>query len=151
MTDTIFALVIQVDHDRLLLPNTAVAEVAGLENFEVASDDTQDWVVGWHTTAERRIPVLSFEILAGRHRSETGKRARIIIVNPLGQRMASGGYAILAQDQPHLTSVKAENLSALALRPDDNDELVLSRVKIEDQEALIPDLEHIEGRIASLA
>lgn len=151
MSETIFALVIQISDDHLLLPNTAVAEVAGLDNFEPADEQAEDWVAGWYTTAERRIPVLSYEVLAGKHRADTGRRARVIIINPLGQRMASGGYAILAQDQPHLTSIKAESLSSLALRPGDNDELVLSRVKVEDQEAVIPDLENIEGRIASLA
>ena len=151
MSDTIFALVIQVAGDQLLLPNAAVAEVAGLDNFESAGDESQDWIAGWHSTAERKIPVLSFEVLAGRPRADAGKRARIIMINPLGQRMASGGYAILAQDQPHLTSIKADKLSSLALRPGDDDELVLSRVKVEDREALIPDLEHIEDRIASLA
>ena len=151
MSDTIFALIIQVTDDHLLLPNAAVAEVAGLDHFEPAGEETQDWVAGWHSTAERRIPVLSYEVLAGRHRADAGKRARIIIVNPLGQRMASGGYAILAQDQPHLTSVQAESLAALALREGDPEALVLSRVRVDDREAVIPDLEHIETRIASLA
>lgn len=150
MSDTLFALVIQIADDFLLLPNAAVAEVAGLEHYENAAPDAEEWIAGWHATAERRIPVLSFEALAGRPRAEAGKRGRIVIVNPIGQRMASG-FALLAQDQPHLASIKADSLASIALRPGDDDDLVLARVKIEKREALIPDLEQIEARIASLA
>lgn len=151
MSDTVFALIIEVVGDAILLPNAATAEVAGLDNFEVAGKDAPKWIAGWHSSADRRIPVLSFEALSGRAPAEPGKRSRIVMINPMGQRMASGGFALLAKDQPHLATVKQDNIAAVGLRPTDRDELVLSRVKINGQEAIIPDLEFIETQLASLA
>tara|TARA_R110000850_G_scaffold191091_17_gene317482 strand:+ start:637 stop:1092 length:456 start_codon:yes stop_codon:yes gene_type:complete len=151
VSDTVFALLILIKDDYLLLPNAAAAEVAGLENFEARARDAQKWIAGWYSSAERRIPVLSFEALAGGRCAEPGKRGRIVIINPLGQRMASGGFAILAQDQPHLVSLTKASVSPSKLRDADSDELVLSRVRVNDKDAIIPDLEHIEAQLSGLA
>lgn len=151
MSQTVFALMIKIAGDYLLLPNSAAKEVASLENFQAAGADAQKWLVGWHSSEERRIPVLSFEALAGGERAAPGKRGRLVIINPLGQRMAGGGFALLAQDQPHLVSLKQDSIAALGLRASDSDDAVLARVKINDNEAVIPDLEHIERQLAGLA
>ena len=97
MSDTVFALLILIKDDYLLLPNAAAAEVAGLENFEARARDAQKWIAGWYSSAERRIPVLSFEALAGGRCAEPGKRGRIVIINPLGS--CPGSAASCLPDQ----------------------------------------------------
>lgn len=151
MSDTLYAVLIQIAGDALLLPNAAVAEVTALDRFEAADIDSPAWLSGWYATAERRIPVLSFEALCGQPRPEAGKRARVVIVNPLGQRVRGGGFALLAQGHPHLISLTAGSIAAVALLPGDREDLVLSRTRMGAQEAIIPDLEQIEARLAGLA
>ncbi|MGQ0696768.1 MAG: chemotaxis protein CheW [Panacagrimonas sp.] len=146
---TLHAVLIQIARDALLLPNAAVAEVSVLDRFKPAHDGPE-WLVGWHTAAERRIPVISFESLSGQPRPETNKRARIVIVNALGRRGQAGAYALLAQGHPHLMSLDRAAIRSVGLRPGDRDDLVLSRVGVEQQGAIIPDLEEIEARVAKL-
>lgn len=151
MNEAVYALLIEVTGDTLLLPNAAITEVTALDRFEAADAEAPAWLSGWHATAERRIPVLSFEALSGRGRPETHKRARVVIVNPIGQRVGGGGFALLAQSQPHLISIGRGTLAPVSLTYSDRDELVLSRVRMAGKEALIPDLEQIEARLAGLA
>lgn len=150
-TEAIYALLIQITDGALLLPNAAVSEVTALDRFEAPDAEAPPWLAGWHATAERRIPVLSFEALSGRPRPEAHKRAKVVIVNPIGQRVGGGGFALLAQAQPHLISINRGTISAVSLTHDDRGELVLSRVRMAGQEAVIPDLEQIEARLAGLA
>lgn len=150
-TDALYAVMIQISGDFLLLPNAAVSEVTALDRFEAAAPDAPSWLAGWHATAERRIPVLSFEALCGQTRPDAGKRSRVVIVNPIGRRVGGGGFALLAQGHPHLISINRGTISALPLVPGDRDELVLSRVRMAGQEAVIPDLEQIESRLVGLA
>lgn len=149
--DTLFAVLIQIDHDALLLPNAAVAEVTAMDRFEPADKNAPRWLAGWHSTAERRVPVLSFEGLCGHHVPEHHKRQRVVIVNPVGQRVHGGAFALLAQGHPHLLTLKREAITAVDLKAADRDEMVLSRVRVAGQEAVIPDLERIETELASLA
>lgn len=150
-TDALYAVMIQISGDFLLLPNAAVSEVTALDRFEAAAPESPAWLAGWHATAERRIPVLSFEALCGQPRPEAVKRSRVVIVNPIGRRVGGGGFALLAQGHPHLISINRGTISALPLLASDRDELVLSRVRMAGQEAVIPDLEQIESRLVGLA
>lgn len=151
MSDAVYALLIEITGESLLLPNAAVTEVTALDRFEPADEGAPAWLSGWHATAERRIPVLSFEALSGRARPQTHKRARVVIVNPIGQRVGGGGFALLAQSQPHLISINRGGIAAVPLAHGDREELVLSRARMAGQEAVIPDLEQIEARLAGLA
>lgn len=151
MNEALYAVMIQIAGDFLLLPNAAVSEVAALDRFEPAAADAPAWLAGWHATAERRIPVLSFEALSGQPRPEVAKRSRVVIVNPIGRRMGGGGFALLAQGHPHLISINRGTINAVNLLPGDREDLVLSRVRMAGQESVIPDLEQIEARLAGLA
>lgn len=151
MADTLFAVLIQIEDDALLLPNAAVAEVTVMDRFEAAEPGAPAWLAGWHSTAERRVPVLSFEGLCGQRAPETHKRQRVVIVNPIGQRVHAGAFALLAQGHPHLLTLKWEAIAAIELRAGDRDDLILSRVRVAGQEAVIPDLERIEAELVSLA
>lgn len=151
MNEALYAVMIQIADDFLLLPNAAVSEVTTLDRFEPPAADAPVWLAGWHATAERRIPVLSYEALGGKPRPEAVKRSRIVIVNPIGRRVGGGGFALLAQGHPHLISINRGTINSVNLLPTDREELVLSRVRMAGQESVIPDLEQIEARLAGLA
>lgn len=148
--DSLHTVLIQIADDMLLLPNAAIAEVASMERFEPPEPGAPPWLAGWHAMAERRIPVLSVEALAGGGRPEISRRARIVIVYPLSTRVHGGSYAILAQGQPHLVNLARDAISLAPTPPQARDGLLLSRVQIASQNAAIPDLEALEARLAEL-
>lgn len=152
MSDSLFSVLILLDDNTLLLPNSAIAEVTSLDWFaEPEADSSPSWLAGWHASAERRIPVVSFEAMASGRQPAPGRRARIVILHTIGQKVGGGSFAILAQGQPQLVTVEADNIEPLSLLPTDDGALVLSRVRVNDQDAIIPDIQQIESRLASLA
>jgi chemosensory pili system protein ChpC len=157
MSEGLHAILIQTaDGDSLLLPNSAVAEVVTLDRFERPDEEAPGWLAGWHATAERRVPVVFFEVLRGRPRPELNRRGRLVILHPLAVGARVGQYAILAQGQPQLLGVERSGIESAdgPGQTADAEALRLARVRIggqEGQEALIPDLEAIVARLAGLA
>lgn len=149
MSDNLYVVLIQIADDTLMLPNAAVAEVAALDRFDPPEDGGPAWLAGWYSHNERRVPVVSFEALRGKPRPAHNRRARVVLCNPVGTRLHGGTFALLAQGHPHLIALNRSAISAIPLRPDENLELVLSRVRVATQEAVIPDLEAVEGHVAS--
>lgn len=150
MTDSLYAILIQLSGQLLLLPNAAVAEVTALDRFEPAEPGAPAWLIGWHATAERRLPVLAFEVLCGGAVPAVPRRGRVVIVHPIGARLGGGGFAVLAQAHPHMVSVHRSALDAVDPPPADDPGVVLTRVRVAGQDALIPDLERVEQQVATL-
>jgi len=55
---------------------------------------------------------------------------------------------VLSQGYPHLVTLNRAALESVPLLESDREDLVLSRVRIASQQALIPDLDTIEAEIA---
>jgi chemosensory pili system protein ChpC len=147
MSDQIYAVLITLSDDTLLLPNSAVAEVLPLSVLQTASGSA-DWLLGYCDWSDKRIPVINFEVLNGAAAGESGKRARIVIVHSLNAHLQTGALGILTQGYPHLVTLSREALVPQVLRESDRPDLVLSRVAIANHETAIPDLEAIEADIA---
>ncbi len=145
--EQIYAALIAIDGDHLLLPNAAVAEVLGNDAL-VPSLKTPPWLRGTCAWNSRQIPVLCFEQLAGAATAGDARRQRIVVLHSPGRHLPSGNLAVLSQGYPHLVTLNRAALESIPLRETDRDDLVLSRVRIASQQALIPDLETIEAEIA---
>lgn len=146
--EQIYAVLMSVHEDTLLLPNAAVAEVLARDALQVEEGPRPDWLIGYCDWNNRRVPVVRFERL---NRSADGgdpRRERLVVLNSLGRHLPSGHLAILTQGYPHLVTLNRTAVRAAPLREGDRDELVLARVRIANQEALIPDLEQIEAEVA---
>ncbi|MFT4047236.1 MAG: chemotaxis protein CheW [Solimonas sp.] len=143
----LYAVLIALAGDTLLLPNVAVAEVVARHAVQPAPQ-LPAWLAGELDYDGRRLPVLRFERLNRGKADGDARRERVVIVHSHGRHLPSGQFALITQAYPHLVTLSRAALQPLALREGDRDELVLARVRIANQEALIPDLERIEAEIA---
>jgi len=146
--EQIYAVLMAIGGDTLLLPNTAVAEVVARDAVEAAPEGSPPWLVGYCDWNNRRVPVVSFEVANGGVRVEDSRRARVVVLNSFGSYLPSGLFAVVSQGYPHLVTLNRAAVKSLPLRASDRPELTLARVRIASQEAAIPDLGAIEAEIA---
>lgn len=145
---TLYAVMIAIDGDTLLLPNSAVAEVVSRETTIAHRDGVNGWLgdLDWNG---RSVPVVQLETLMARPLKSTGRRARIVILHSL---VAGGGgrhLAIVAQGYPHLVTLNPAALTAEPLREDDDDRWVLGRCRVANQLTMIPDLAAVDAILSA--
>jgi chemosensory pili system protein ChpC len=148
--EELYAVLVSLPGDTLLLPNAAVAEVISPERLERPADTAPPWFAGTIGYNNRRLPVVRFEVLNGARRTEDTRRTRVAIVQTVTDRVRAGQYGILCQGYPHLVTL---NRNALRNEPrvdTDKETLVLTRVSIANTSALIPNLEAVEMQLATL-
>lgn len=136
--DEIYAVLIALDGDTLLLPNAVVSEVLPAATLDGAADGAG---LGRRTWNNRVLQVLSFEALNNRTAPSESRRARSVVFHSTG----TVSYALLAQGYPHLVTLNRSALTPMPLRDTDRPEAVLARVRIANTEALIPNLETLEA------
>lgn len=129
----------------MILPKIAVLEIQGMDGVRLATDGPA-WLLGFGAWRERDLPVVSLEAMAGAGLPARTRRSRVAVLNSLGTSLETGLFMIVTQGYPQLTAL---NAAALQRIPDvDRDaEVALSRVRLANTEAIIPDLESIESRI----
>lgn len=132
----------------LLLPNTAVAEVAPLEEIRELplEGDRPDWLLGgvlWRTLL---VPVVSYEAALGGTAPETGTGTRVVVFNSLSGKPGLPFFAALAQGIPRLIRVSEENLSG----EDAGLPLVKASIDYHGERGLIPDLDALERKLREL-
>ncbi len=149
MSQALYSILIPLREDALILPNSAVSEVTVQETLEPPDEGSPPWMMGWYALAERRVPVIAFEALNGAKPPALGRRTRLTIINSFGTRIHGSQFALLTPGHPQLISLTPEVVRAAALRPTDRAELLLSRLRVGDRQAAIPDLEAIEGALAA--
>lgn len=145
--DELYAVLMTVHEDIVLLPNAAVAEVLSRDALKRV-DGGPEWLVGHCEWNNRLVPVVRFEALNGGSGSGDPKRERVVVINSLGKHLASGHVAFVSQGYPHLVTLNRAAMRPLDLRETDRNDLVLGRVRIASQQALIPDLAMVEAEVA---
>lgn len=146
--DELYAVLVSLTSDTLLLPNAAVAEVISADGLEPPPDGAAPWLVGRISYNSRQLMVVRFEVLNGGTAAEDTRRTRLAILQPVSSVLRSGQYAVVCQGYPHLVTLNRPALRKEALVPGDNEEAVLTRVSIANTNALIPNLEKIEQLLA---
>ena len=150
-TAQIYAVLMALEGDSLLLPNVAVAEVVQRERVQAPEPGAPDWFAGYLDWNSRRVPVICFEILNGGKTSGRSRRDRVAIINSVGTHLPSGAFGIITQGYPHLVTLNRTAIKAVPPRDTDRQQLLAARVKIASQEAMIPDLSVIEADITRMA
>ena len=155
--DQLYAVLISVLNDTLLLPNLAIAEVVPPDALKVPAFSDPgaeaDWYAGSLTWSGIDVPVVRFERLNGGGLESPGRRTRVVILNPVARSGAASGsrrFGLICEGYPHLLTLNRAAIRATGLRPGDDAELVLNRARVASQETLIPDLAAIERRIVRL-
>lgn len=145
--EELYAVLVSLAGDTLLLPNTAVAEVVSSDRLQRPAD-APAWLAGTLLYNNKQIPVVWFEVLNGSARPEATRRTRAAVMQSLSGRIRAGQYAVICQGYPHLVTLNRTALRKEPLVSTDHDELVLTRLSIANTNALIPNLEAIEARLA---
>lgn len=143
----VYGHLIPVHEQFLIVPKMAVLEVVGMESIAVETSGPA-WLLGraqWHG---KDLAVVSVEAMAGGKMPARTRRTRAVVMNGFGGHLDDGLFMLLAQGYPHLTALNAAALVAQPPRPEDKD-IALSRVRLASTEAIIPNLENIELRIAT--
>ena len=146
--DELYAVLVSLASDTLLVPNAAVAEVVSAEQLEPPGDGLPPWVAGRVTYNNRQLTVIRFEVLNGGAAGEDARRTRLAILQPVTTALRTGQYAIVCQGYPHLVTLNRAALRKEDVLSSDNADVVLTRVSIANTNALIPNLEKIEQLLA---
>lgn len=131
---------------KLLLPNATISEVITFSTPKPL-EDVPDWIFGLIEWRGWNVPLFSFAQLTGRSDQESTDGAKIAIVKALGGHQKMPYIALLAQGFPRLITLTDENILLAG------DQHLLPEgasygVNVNDEEAFVPDLESIEGRLA---
>lgn len=148
--EELYAVLVSLSSDTLLLPNAAVAEVISAERIDPPPAGSPPWLVGRATYNNRQLSVVRFETLNGSTANADTKRTRLAVIQPLTGQLRTGQYAIVCQGYPHLVTLNRTALRKEALVSTDKDEMVFTRVSIANTSALVPNLEEIERLLAPL-
>jgi chemosensory pili system protein ChpC len=147
--DQLYAVLIALQGDTLLLPNLAIAEVVSAEGLR-RPVGSAPWYAGTLAWQGSELPVARFELLNNGAAAPDHRRTRVVIVNALTARLQVSRYGLIAEGHPHLVTLNRAALRPAELRPQDSAELVLARVRVANQEAAIPNLEKIEQELAGV-
>ena len=138
-------VLIQVAGARLLLPNATIAEVLSFSEPDPIAD-APDWLLGRIRWRGWQLPLVGFSRFTGTGRDEGGLGSKVIVLKALGGDPKHPYIALLTQGFPRLVTVAESALQAV----DDGDELpegVLARVRLNEDEALLPDLAALEQHV----
>jgi len=133
---------------RLVLPNTAIAEVISYHKPQPL-DDMPPWLTGLLSWRGLQIPLISFETASMDQAPQTSRRSRVIVLNTLTGSDQLPFYGILAQGIPRLMGLDGSNILD-APNAQEGQKFVLRQVLVEGHPAVIPDLNAMEGEMAAL-
>lgn len=137
----IHCMLAPTEEDILLLPTSVLAEVV---DFEQPSPmvEAPPWLMGQIEWEKRQVPVFSFyALINGGDPGEISSRSKIMVIKSLSGSGRVPYLGVLLSDLPRMTQVKEFDLEQTG---DKSKSLgVFSRIRLEDQDAIIPDLDRL--------
>lgn len=143
--DDIRGVLIQTAGGRLLLPNATIAEVLSYAQPDPV-EGAPDWLLGRIRWRGWQLPLVAFADMAGVARENAELGAKMVVLKAMGGNPRAPYFALLTQGFPRLVTVSP---AALGADPDQEGlpAGVRARVLLNDEPALLPDLEGIEHLI----
>ncbi|MEY2855463.1 MAG: hypothetical protein RL030_2595 [Pseudomonadota bacterium] len=139
----IYALLVPLDSERLLVPRGCVAEVVGYQTPQEMTG-APPWYLGVITWNGRKVPLVSFEGAAGADVSPPTGRSRVVILNAVSAQVDAGYVAVLSQGFPQLVRISPELVKLDASRTFADDSPVICQVHMLNESPLVPDLDRLE-------
>ncbi|HJO35513.1 MAG: hypothetical protein KF823_10280 [Xanthomonadales bacterium] len=150
--------------DALLLPNLAVLDVLGNTELAAAASSVPGWLAGHCDWQGQRVPVIRFEQFVPTPLPVDAdippRRERIVILQglslPLAEDTEEGApvtgrlFGVISVGHPHMVTVNRMAIAAAPAQPGDATARVLSRVRLANRAAVIPDLAGIDAQLAVL-
>jgi chemosensory pili system protein ChpC len=131
---------------RLLLPNATIAEVLSFAPPAPIEGDTPEWLLGRIRWRGWQLPLLAFARLAGIADEQGGLGSKVVVLKALGGDAKAPFFALLTQGFPRLVTVSRDALVAQE-REGELPAGVRAYVLLNEDEALVPDLEDVERMI----
>ncbi len=133
---------------RLVLPNTAIAEVISYRKPEALEID-RDWLLGGLNWRGYRIPIVSMDRVINGQSTQASKHCRIIVCNGLAGDKSLPFYGFVAQGIPRLMSLDINNTMD---SPEQGEPTpyVLRRILIDGHQAAIPNPVALEKEMISM-
>jgi chemosensory pili system protein ChpC len=144
-TNDIRGVLIQIAGARLLLPNATIAEVLSFADPDPVPN-APDWLLGRIRWRGWQLPLVAFSRLAGIAEEQGGLGSKVVVLKALVGNAKTPYFAVLTQGFPRLVTVSRNALVA----EDDGQAVpvgVRARVMLNQDAALLPDLEQIEQLI----
>lgn len=138
-------VLIQTAGGRLLLPNATIAEVLSYAQPDPV-EDAPGWLLGRMRWRGWQLPLVAFADMAGIARENAELGSKVVVLKAMGGNPRAPYFALLTQGFPRLVTVAASALTADA----DQEGLpvgIQARVHLNEDAALVPDLEGIEHLI----
>ena len=132
---------------RLVLPNTAIAEVIAYTKPELP-EGMPEWFLGYVPWRGYHIPVISFEAMIDQPGSSPDKRSRVIVLTSISGDADRPFYGLLATGIPRLMVVDSDNIQN-APEIGATDSLIMRQVVVDKHAAVIPDQYELEARLKS--
>lgn len=148
LPSTLRGVLIQAAGNQLLLPNAAVAEVLSYSDPEPITD-APSWLLGRVRWRGWQVPLVDFARLdgtGGATQTAPGGRRRVLVVKAPGGHARLPYFAFLADGFPRLMSLSEATLETLA-ESADPDRCIFARVAINDENAVVPDMDAVETRL----
>ena len=139
-------VLIQIEGARLLLPNATIAEVLSFADPEPVAD-APDWLLGRIRWRGWQLPLIAFARIAGLADEQGGLGSKVIVLKALGGDAKLPHFALLTQGFPRLVTVSRDTLSIDDSTSDTLPKGVQTRVLLNEDVALVPDLAQIERLI----
>jgi chemosensory pili system protein ChpC len=146
VVETVRSLWVPLEGLKLLVPNVAIAEVINYQPVDEMRDGP-DWLLGVLRWREQELPVVSMERLLGLDVPPALTGARISVFNSVKAESPLSFYAALTTGIPSLFSADADELGSSLRGERDLPRTVADCIRIGEVEALIPDLEVVQGMV----
>ena len=145
----IHCMIAPAEDEALLLPTSVMAEVADYQEPSVL-EAAPPWLLGQIEWENRQVPVFSFTALInGSDVGEIPLKSKILIIKSLGDSARVPYLGILLSDLPRMLNVKETDLVQTG---DDKKSLgVFSRITLEEQPAIVPDLDRLTHLVTHAA
>ncbi len=142
--DTLHCLLIPLQEIKILLPNTAVAEVVSYVLPEPA-ENAPDWLLGTIVWRDEKVPLISFELACGIANQENSAR-RIAVLNTLNGNSRLPYIALLVDGIPQLRLIQESSI--VVTEKDGETDVIAASIELPDGEVVIPDLDRLEQQLA---
>lgn len=142
--------ILSLHGERVILPNTAIAEIIPYVSADALSDalgaNAPEWLLGMISWRGISVPLISIETIFGSRYEQQGKRSSIAIINAVEATAGVNYFAIVTQGIPRLLQVSATTLSPIDETGDDN-KAIACHVVFDGDVAIIPDMDEVESMI----
>lgn len=144
--EELYSLLVPLHQNRLIVPRSCVAEVIRYAAPD-AIEQAPSWFRGFVNWADRQIPVICFEDLAGLESAPSGGRTRITILHCIAGVLEAKYFGLLTEGFPQLVLVNRDVMEPAEREAWPENGPVICQIRMINEYPLIPDLERIEGLI----